>query len=162
MSSVCHWHVLVRHSYVTCMCTCEMYVGLYLQFYLYITRFYIYPESFIPKYFMLDDLLRKNHFYGLKPCQMIAIIKWSCRRTLHCTRTSSYVTCMYSYVIRMSIVFFFLKMFSSNIKPAYYCKPQLTTLNHATPLLWKIELKKSICKVFQSYFSLIPIVPYEN
>ena len=142
MSSVCHWHVLVRHSYVTRMCTWGMFQGLYLQFYLYITRFYIYPESFIPKYFMLDDLLRKNHFHGLKPCQMIAIIKWSCRRTLHCTRTSSYVTCIYSYVIRMPIVFFFLKMFSSNIKPAYYCKQQLTTLNHATPLLWKIELKK--------------------
>ena len=40
----------------------------------FVTRFYIYPESFIPKYFMLDDL-RKNHFYGLQPCQMTAIIK---------------------------------------------------------------------------------------
>ena len=27
----------------------------------FVTRFYIYPESFIPQYFMLDDLLRKNH-----------------------------------------------------------------------------------------------------
>ena len=24
--------------------------------------FYIYPENFIPKYFILDDLLRKNIF----------------------------------------------------------------------------------------------------
>ena len=41
----------------------------------FVTRFYIYPESFIPKYFMLDDLLRKNHFHGLQPCQMTAIFK---------------------------------------------------------------------------------------
>ena len=40
----------------------------------FVTRFYIYSESFIPKYFMLDDL-RKNNFYGLQPCQMTAIIK---------------------------------------------------------------------------------------
>ena len=26
--------------------------------------FYIYPENFIPKYFILDDLLRKNHFHS--------------------------------------------------------------------------------------------------
>ena len=26
-----------------------------------VTRFYIYPKSFIPKYFILDDLLGKNH-----------------------------------------------------------------------------------------------------
>ena len=156
MSSVCHWHVLVRHSYVTRMCTWGMFQGLYLQFYLYITRFYIYPESFIPKYFMLDDLLRKNHFHGFKPCQMIAIIKWSCRRTLHCTRTSSYVTCMYSYVIRMPIVFFFLKMFSSNIKPAYYCQPQLTTLNHAAPCSEKLSLKKVFVKYFKATFHWFP------
>ena len=29
-----------------------------------VTRLYIYPEKFIPKYFILDDLLRKNHFHG--------------------------------------------------------------------------------------------------
>ena len=27
----------------------------------FVTRFYMYPESFIPQSFMLDDLLRKNH-----------------------------------------------------------------------------------------------------
>ena len=48
----------------------------------FVTRFYIYPESFIPKYFMLDDLLRKNHFRWLQPRQMTAIIKWICPRTL--------------------------------------------------------------------------------
>ena len=48
----------------------------------FVTRFYIYPESFIPKYFMLDDLLRKNHFHRLQPRQMTAIIKWTCPRTL--------------------------------------------------------------------------------
>ena len=31
----------------------------------FVARFYIYPESFIPKYFMLDNLLWKNHFHGL-------------------------------------------------------------------------------------------------
>ena len=41
----------------------------------FVTRFCIYPESFIPKYFMLDDLLRKNYFPGLQPRQMTAIIK---------------------------------------------------------------------------------------
>ena len=41
----------------------------------FVTRFYIYPESFIPKYFMLDDLLRKNDSHGLQPRQMTAIIK---------------------------------------------------------------------------------------
>ena len=28
----------------------------------FVTTFYIYPESFIPKYFILDDLLRKTIF----------------------------------------------------------------------------------------------------
>ena len=55
----------------------------------------------------------------------------------------SYGTRMYSYVIRMSIVFFFLKMFSSYIKPSFYCKQQFSTLNHVTPLLWKIEVERS-------------------
>ena len=41
----------------------------------FVTRFYKYPESFIPKYFTLDDLLRENHFHGLKPRQITAIIK---------------------------------------------------------------------------------------
>ena len=41
----------------------------------FVARFYIYLESFIPKYFMLDILLRKNHFHGLQPRKMIAIIK---------------------------------------------------------------------------------------
>ena len=43
----------------------------------FVTRFYIYPGSFIPKCFMLDDLSRKNHFHRLQPCQMTAIIKWT-------------------------------------------------------------------------------------
>ena len=30
----------------------------------FVMTFYIYPENFIPKYFILDDLLRRNHFYG--------------------------------------------------------------------------------------------------
>ena len=30
----------------------------------FVTTFYIYSENFIPKYFMLDDLLSKNHFHG--------------------------------------------------------------------------------------------------
>ena len=47
----------------------------------FVTRFYIYPGSFIPKYFMLDDLLRKNLFHGLQPRQMTVIIKWACPRT---------------------------------------------------------------------------------
>ena len=41
----------------------------------FVIRFYIYPEGFIPKYFILDDLLGKNHFHELQPHQMIAIIK---------------------------------------------------------------------------------------
>ena len=41
----------------------------------FVTRFYIYPESLIPKYFMLKDLFRKNHFHELPPHQMTAIIK---------------------------------------------------------------------------------------
>ena len=48
----------------------------------FLTRFYIYGESFTTKYFMLDDLLRKNHFHGLQPCQMTVIIKWLCSRTI--------------------------------------------------------------------------------
>ena len=48
----------------------------------FVTRFYIYPESFIAKYFMLDDLLRENHFHGLKPRHMAAIIKLTYPRTL--------------------------------------------------------------------------------
>ena len=49
----------------------------------FVTRFYIYPVlSFIPRYFMLNDLLRKNHFHGLQPCQMRAIIKCAFARTL--------------------------------------------------------------------------------
>ena len=47
----------------------------------FVTRFYIYPESFIPKYFMLNDLLRKNYFRGLQPHQMTAIIRWKCPKT---------------------------------------------------------------------------------
>ena len=31
---------------------------------IFVTRFYIYPEKFIPSYFILDGLLRKNHFHG--------------------------------------------------------------------------------------------------
>ena len=31
---------------------------------------------------MLDDLLRKNHFHGLQPCQITAIITLACPRTL--------------------------------------------------------------------------------
>ena len=30
----------------------------------FVTTFYIYPENFIPKYFILDDLLRENYFNG--------------------------------------------------------------------------------------------------
>ena len=41
----------------------------------FVRRFYIYPESFIPKYFKLDELFRKNYFHGLQPYQMTAIIK---------------------------------------------------------------------------------------
>ena len=41
----------------------------------FVTKFDIYPESCIPKYFMLGDLLRKNHFHGLQPRHMSAIIK---------------------------------------------------------------------------------------
>ena len=48
----------------------------------FVTGFQIQPESFIPKYFMLFDLLRKNHFHGLQPRQMTAIIKLTCPRTL--------------------------------------------------------------------------------
>ena len=50
----------------------------------FVTRFYICPESFIPKCFMLDDS-RKNHFYGLQPCQMTGIMKWACPRTFDIT-----------------------------------------------------------------------------
>ena len=50
----------------------------------FVTRFYTYPESFIPKYFMSDDL-RKNHFHGLHLCQMTAIIKCASPRTLDIT-----------------------------------------------------------------------------
>ena len=35
----------------------------------------MYPESFIPKYFILNDLLRKNYFHALQPHQMTAIIQ---------------------------------------------------------------------------------------
>ena len=42
------------------------------QYIFFVTRFYIYPESFISKYFILNDFLTKN------PCQMTAIIKWIC------------------------------------------------------------------------------------
>ena len=48
----------------------------------FVTRFYIYPESFIPKYFMLNDLLRKNYFHGIQPHQMTAIIRWKCPKTV--------------------------------------------------------------------------------
>ena len=48
----------------------------------FVTRFDIYPESCIPKYFMLDDLLKKNHFHGLQPRQMTSMIKWTCPGTL--------------------------------------------------------------------------------
>ena len=34
--------------------------------------------NFIPKYFILDDLLRKKHFYGFYPCHMTAMIIWTC------------------------------------------------------------------------------------
>ena len=41
----------------------------------FVTWVYIYPESFIPKYFMLNDLLRKNYFRGSQPHQMTVIIR---------------------------------------------------------------------------------------
>ena len=44
---------------------------------IFVTRFHIYTESFIPKYFMLDDLLGKNHFHRLQPLQMTAIMNMS-------------------------------------------------------------------------------------
>ena len=47
----------------------------------FVTWVYIYPKSFIPKYFMLNDLLRKNYFHGLEPHQMTAIIRWKCPKT---------------------------------------------------------------------------------
>ena len=48
----------------------------------FMTRFYIYPESFIPNYLLLDDLLRKNRVHEFHLHQMTAIIKWTCPRTL--------------------------------------------------------------------------------
>ena len=47
----------------------------------FVTWVYIYPESFIPKYFMFNDLLRKNYFHGLQPHQMTTIIRWKCPKT---------------------------------------------------------------------------------
>ena len=41
----------------------------------FVARFYVYLESFIPKYFMFDISLRKNHFHRLQLRKMIAIIK---------------------------------------------------------------------------------------
>ena len=57
-------------------------VSNFFQFLRYIlTRLYKYPKNVIPKYLTLDvyfilvDLLRKNHFYGFYSCQLTAIIK---------------------------------------------------------------------------------------
>ena len=38
---------------------------------------FTHPENFIPKYFVLGDLMMKNHFNGFYPCQMTAIVKWT-------------------------------------------------------------------------------------
>ena len=36
---------------------------------------------FIPKYFRLNDLLRKNYFHRLQPHQMTPITRWKCPKT---------------------------------------------------------------------------------
>ena len=55
------------------------FINLYFygqnQYIVFITTFYPYPENFIPKYFILDDLLRKSQLLGFYPTQITAKIK---------------------------------------------------------------------------------------
>ena len=65
------------------------------------------------------------------------------------------------FSINMFTSFFSKRIFSSHKKPVCHCKQQFSTLSHTIPLVWKkLSLNKSLCKRFQSYVSLIPIVPH--
>ena len=60
------------------------------------------------------------------------------------------------FSIYMFTSIFFLNNIFFLHKTCYYCKQQFNTLNHySLTLKKKMSLKKSICKTFQSYFSLI-------
>ena len=37
------------------------------KYFVFVTKFYKYPENLIPKCFVLDDLVRKNHFLWILP-----------------------------------------------------------------------------------------------
>ena len=59
------------------------------------------------------------------------------------------------FCIYMFTSIFFLNNIFFLHKTCYYCKQQFNTLNHYSLTLKKMSLNKSICKTFQSYFSLI-------
>ena len=42
-------------------CVCQ------IEYFVFVTKFFTYPENVIPKCFVLDDLVRKNHFLWMLP-----------------------------------------------------------------------------------------------